>query len=114
MIDPITLDRMIALLPPEYGTLLSAELEPRWRQRARRLAQRDDAIRRALALLADDPNPPARLALMMAQQAGHRWGGIGSHLVVEAVGQALALNDGAPLRERQIRNIAQGERAPVQ
>ncbi|MGI4939673.1 MAG: hypothetical protein ACRYHQ_03725 [Janthinobacterium lividum] len=44
MIDPATLDRMIAFLPPEYGTLLSAELEPPWRQRARRLERRDAIV----------------------------------------------------------------------
>lgn len=113
MIDPATLDRMIALLPPEYGVLLSVELEPRWRQRQRRLAARDDAIRRALGLLAADSNPPARLAEMMAQQAGQRWGVVtGDHLVVDAVRAVLVLNDGAPMTERHLRNVASGDRTP--
>jgi len=114
MIDPATLDHIIALLPPEYGALLSAALEPPALQQRRRRAQRDDAIRAALTMLAREPNPEARLEELMAQQAGRQWNATGDHMVVDGVHRILALNDGVLLRERQLRNIAQGKRTPVQ
>lgn len=106
------LDRILSGLAPDDAAYLSSLVEPPWRQRARRLAQRDNAIRRALAMLAGEPNPAARLSTLMARQSGERWGATGNYLVVEAVAAVLVLNDGAPMSERHIRNVAAGDRTP--
>lgn len=110
--DPGRLERIFAALPAEDVAFLSTLIEPPWRQRQRRLAHRDNAIRGALALLAGDPNPAARLALLMARQVGERGGTTGDHLVAEAVAGVLALNDGVPMTERHLRNLAAGDRTP--
>jgi len=45
------LDRILPMLPPDDAAWLSEQLDPPWKQRARRLDARDAAIREALALL---------------------------------------------------------------
>lgn len=114
VVDQRYVEQFINRQTPEDAAWLSPALEPRALQQRRRRAQRDDAIRAALTMLVGEPNPEARLEELMAQQTGQRWAVTGDHMMVEAVRKVLSLNDGVLLRERQLRNIAEGKRTPVQ
>lgn len=106
MIDLRRLDRILDALPPADAAFLSPLVEPPWRQRERRLAARDAAIRAALELLAGDPNPVARLVEQMRRPRS----ATGACPVAGAVAAILELNDGAALGARQVRNVAAGTR----
>ena len=101
-------------LPADDASFLSGLIEPLFKQRGRRLTQRDDAIRRALDLLAGTTNPSARLAKQMAlQERESRPERLtGDHLLVEALSEILRLNGGKAITARHIANIAAGTRSP--
>ncbi len=76
MPDLDRLERIIAILPAEDGAWLSGQLEPPWKQRARRLAERDRAIAAVCANLFPIARPTVAaksLARAWARYLDARW-----------------------------------------
>ena len=100
MHDP-RLERIMALIPPDDALWLSERLEPRWRQRARRLDMRNGAIARALELLL--PEAGSLYAAARTLESALRSQRITAPGELGAVLREIAmLNENRPLGWRQI------------
>ena len=63
MTDADRLAAILAALPAEDAAFLATQLAPPWQRRRGRLAERDSAVREALAALAGLARKPAAMAL---------------------------------------------------
>ena len=63
MTDADRLAAILAALPAEDAAFLATQLAPPWQRRRDRLAERDSAVREALAAHAGLPRKPAAMAL---------------------------------------------------
>ncbi|MBV8524165.1 MAG: hypothetical protein JOY71_18915 [Acetobacteraceae bacterium] len=100
MHDP-RLERIMALIPPDDALWLSERLEPRWRQRARRLDMRNTAITRVLELLL--PEAGSLHAAARTLESALRSQRITAPGELGAVLREIAmLNENRPLGWRQI------------
>ena len=104
MHDPGRLERIMALIPPDDALWLSERLEPRWRQRARRLDMRNAAIARALELLL--PEAGSLYAAARTLESALRSQRISAPGELGAVLREIAmLNENRSLGWRQICNL---------
>lgn len=122
-LDPARLDAILGKLPPDDAALIAPLLLPPWQFRARRLADRDAAIRAALPLLGKAPGNPAACELegvLRRYLSGPSWRL--DRPLAELPDDAPPLrrllhriaraNEGKGLGWRQVSRIAVGERTP--
>jgi hypothetical protein len=117
------LDDILAGLPAETALVIAALVEPPHAARARRLADRDEALRAAAAKQDGESDYARSIAMEAAMGAfltGWTWrqhrdadtlpeGTSPLHVLLH---RALRLNDGKALRWRQILNVIRGTRTP--
>lgn len=122
-LDPARLDAILAKLPPEDAAYVAPRLLLPCQLRARRLADRDAAIRAALPLLGKAPGTPAaaelqRVLARYLDGPGWRLDRPLAALPDDAASLRRLLhriartNEGHGLGWRQVLRIAAGERTP--
>ena len=105
-------ERILDQLDPADAEWAAPRLLPPWALRARRLAERDAAVRAALSLYAmHRPKTAARLLADALDLRSRRPAAVRSPTLARLCDRVLAANGGRPLGLRQIMNIADHDRA---